>query len=248
MIVIAGSLFHAAGILHAGQEWGSLRGRFIYDGAPPPSAEIHVDKDVDAATGRPVLDESVVVDAATGGLANVVVYLRTRNAPVHPNLAMPADATATMRIERLSYIPHVLTMRLDQDLVIVNGDSVAHNPALLAPGEPDPSPLIVPPPFRRRFTRAQSVPVPIQCSIHPWMKAYVLPRVNPYTAVSAADGTFQIEKLPAGDWEFQLWHERAGYLAARTEWKRGRALLTIPANDALDLGEIRIAPELLDSP
>jgi hypothetical protein len=41
------------------------------------------------------------------------------------------------------------------------------------------------------------------------MKAYLLPRKDKYFAVTAADGSFEIANLPAGEEvEIQVWHER----------------------------------------
>jgi hypothetical protein len=77
------------------------------------------------------------------------------------------------------------------------------------------------------FNREQTIPQPVSCNIHPWMKGYVLPRSNPYFAVSAADGSFTIKNLPAGEHEFQVWHEAVGYLVAMPEWKTGKFKTTI---------------------
>jgi hypothetical protein len=180
-------------------------------------------------------------------VANVVVYARSKDMPIHRDLHKPESDEVVMRIDRLRYEPHVLTLRLDQTLVFENDDPVAHNPAMSVPGDAPISPRIPGPrPNRHTFRRSQYIPFMVACSIHPWMHAYVLPRANPYATVSATDGSFTIDKLPAGAWEFQLWHEKSGYLAARPEWAKGRATLEIPADDTLDLGESRLAPRLFE--
>jgi hypothetical protein len=75
----------------------------------------------------------------------------------------------------------------------------------------------------------------------------VLPRENPYFAVSQADGRFEISSLPAGvELEFQVWQEKSGYLAARPEWAKGVFKVTIPANETLDLGVIKVPAALFD--
>ncbi len=104
------------------------------------------------------------------------------------------------------------------------------------------------PPARKRNTplnRAESIPLPVNCNIHPWMQAHVLVQDHPYMAASAEDGTFEIANVPAGKHEFQLWHEAVGYLK-NAKYKggaadrRGRAALTIAAGQTLDLGDIKV--------
>ena len=51
--------------------------------------------------------------------------------------------------------------------------------------------------------------MPVVCNIHPWMKAYILSLDHPYMAVTGEDGTFEIKNMPAGQHEFQFWHEIA---------------------------------------
>jgi hypothetical protein len=58
--------------------------------------------------------------------------------------------------------------------------------------------------------REEALPVSISCSVHPWMRAYMLPRKNAYFAVTGQDGSFEIANLPAGEEiEIQVWHESA---------------------------------------
>ena len=61
------------------------------------------------------------------------------------------------------------------------------------------------------LTNEETLPVKVGCSIHPWMRAYMMPRKDKYFAVTKPDGTFEIPNLPAGEeLELQVWHERAG--------------------------------------
>jgi len=58
------------------------------------------------------------------------------------------------------------------------------------------------------------------------------------------DGTFAIQGLPVGEPEFQVWHERIGYLET-PQWSRGRFEMIIPP-EGRDLGAIKLAPALFE--
>ncbi len=87
-----------------------------------------------------------------------------------------------------------------------------------------------------RYTKEERAPCPISCTIHPWMRGYVVLRSNPYMAKTGADGRFHIKDLPVGRHVFQFWHERTGYLrnvrlgALFTDGK-GRLTITIREGD-----------------
>jgi uncharacterized protein (DUF2141 family) len=52
--------------------------------------------------------------------------------------------------------------------------------------------------------------MPVQCNQHPWMKMYVNVLTNPFFAVSAADGSFEIKDLPPGEYTLAAVHEKFG--------------------------------------
>jgi hypothetical protein len=99
--------------------------------------------------------------------------------------------------------------------------------------------------------KEEATPAQVTCSIHPWMLAYMLPRDNKYFAVTAADGTFEIANVPAGEpIEIQVWHEHSASpngLVVNTpeakalKWtKQGRFTVTIPEGETLDLKDIHV--------
>jgi hypothetical protein len=134
-------------------------------------------------------------------------------------------------------------VRAGQPMLIKNSDPIGHNTNISPTGDVQFNALIAAGGSATySFSRAQTDPVGIVCNIHPWMKAYVLPRKDPYFAVTKADGTFEIEKLPAGeDIEFQVWQERKPKgLQAKAEWAGGKFKVKIPKDDALDLGTVAV--------
>ena len=63
-------------------------------------------------------------------------------------------------------------------------------------------------------------------------------RVSPrYAAVTSKDGSFKIEKLPAGKHEFRVWHERVGYVNAGE--KRGFEI-EVADGETTDLGTVKV--------
>jgi len=144
------------------------------------------------------------------------------------------------------FMPHCMTVWCErQEYYIVNSDPVAQNVAFSPLGDV-PANIVLPvgADATWKFRRSQMVPVPVACNYHPWESAYVLPRDNPYAAVSKMDGTFRIEKLPVGELEFQVWQERIGYLDT-SEWPKGRFTLTIKPGTN-DLGTIKLNPSLFE--
>ncbi len=49
---------------------------------------------------------------------------------------------------------------------------------------------------------------PLLCRIHTEMEAYILVLENPYFAVTARDGRFQIINVPPGNYKLTTWHPR----------------------------------------
>jgi plastocyanin len=50
----------------------------------------------------------------------------------------------------------------------------------------------------------------LQCSVHPWMRSFAVVTDNPFSAVSGADGSFKIEKVPDGEYTVVAWHSFMG--------------------------------------
>jgi hypothetical protein len=98
-----------------------------------------------------------------------------------------------------------------ETLTILNSDPVGHNTNITTKKGAGTNPLI-PANQSAQFkpSAEESAPATVTCSIHTWMRSYLLPRSNGYMAVTKDDGSFEIPNLPAGeDLEFQVWHESA---------------------------------------
>jgi hypothetical protein len=230
-------------------KWGDLVGRFVYDGEPPERKKLKVDKDVECCGKFDIRDESLMV-GEEGGLANVYIYVRSRRVDVCPELEESIEKRVLLDNRDCIFIPHCMWIWCEkQEYYIVNSDPVAQNvdfrPLLDVPANI----ILTPPPDEAatatwKFNRKQNIPVPIACNYHPWESAYVLPRDNPYVAISGKDGTFRIPKLPVGKLEFQVWHEKVGYLST-PEWDKGRFEMTIKLG-VNDLKTIKLPPSMFE--
>src|SRR5580693_671438 len=67
---------------HQDSRWGTLKGKFVYDGPPPIPVALLVPARMLGNNTNPV-DESLLVDAQ-GGIQNLVVFVRDRNVHTHP--------------------------------------------------------------------------------------------------------------------------------------------------------------------
>jgi hypothetical protein len=246
--IISRGLFTVACILSASlvqaQEWATLKGRFVYDGkAPTPAA---VDTSKDAKCSVKLTEEKVLVDDK-GGLANAVIMLRTKNAKVHPDYEKTAKDDFVLDNKDCRFVPHVGIVRTSQKVLLKNSDPTGHN-SNISPIKNAPVNPLLPAgaePIVYQFKDEEALPVKVGCNIHPWMGAWLVARKDPYAAVSAPDGTFEIKNLPAGtELEFRLWHESPGYLkdAAYKGGKadsKGAMKIKLKAGET-DLGDIKV--------
>ncbi|MGE3317054.1 MAG: hypothetical protein AB7O26_18210 [Planctomycetaceae bacterium] len=233
-------------------EWGTLSGRFIYDGPIPEPVPISVNKDEEYCSKDKPYDESLIVNKENSGIANVVVRLEVKTGdkiPVHDSYRESATARVPLDNKSCRFVPHVCLLRTTQTLVITNSDDVSHNTAAyLDRNDPFNEVTAVRQSTEKTIARPERMPAKVNCSIHPWMAGWLVVSDHPYAAVSDPDGRFQIENLPAGEWTFQVWQEKGGWIRKAkqegkpVEWKRGRVTIKIePGKNSL--GEIRLSPD-----
>ena len=226
----------------AADDWGTLKGRFKFNGTVPTAAELKADKDVEVCGKEKLLNEELSV-SADGGIANVVVFVRDKDVKVHPDSAAAKDPVL-MDNKNCRFQPHVAFVQIGQPLTLKNSDTVGHNSNIATIKNPPSNSLIAAGAESNiTFKIEEAIPAQVTCNIHPWMKGWVLVRPNPYGAVSSADGSFEIKNLPAGDIELQLWHEKAGYIGEISvkgkseKIAKGRKKIKVAVGDN-DLGEM----------
>jgi hypothetical protein len=243
-ILTAGCALLAPSIVLGADGWATLKGRFVYDGAPPAVKHLATSgKDAAVCDKHKIPDESLIIDPASKGVANIVVFAR-KTSRVHDSQIKPKADEVEFDQKDCVFLSHVLPMRVDQTLVVKNSDPIGHNTNISPLTDTSINPLLAGGgELKHKFNRQQALPIPVTCNIHPWMKAYILPRDDFYVAVTVEDGSFEIADLPAGEEiEFQAWHEKGagagGGLEAKKDWKRGRFKLQLKVGEIKDLGTI----------
>jgi len=187
---------------------GSLRGVVKFEGTVPKARLISMSADPNCARQHPspVFAQEVVTDSK-GDLENVVVYVaaglgdRTFDVPAQP---VVVEQRACM------YQPHVLAVRANQPLHVVNDDPTAHNihptPANNREwNKAEPPGSSVDETFAR-----EEIAIPVKCNLHPWMHGYIAVFKHPYFAVTGKDGSFDLSGLPPGTYTIKAWHEKLG--------------------------------------
>jgi plastocyanin len=229
--------------------WGHLKAKFVLKGQPPDLGEVPVNQNVDycnpfKASGH-LRNEKVVVNDKNE-LKNVVLYLRGKAERIHESYQADEKKEIVLDNHKCRFEPHVCLIRTGQTLRVKNSDPMGHNTKLAGPQGFNEN-IGAGGSITRVFDQNTGSPIEYQCDIHKWMNGHLLVLEHPYMAVSGDDGTLEIKNLPAGDWQFQLWHERPGPLEVG-DWRNGRAKLTIKPNETNDLKVIEVPVERLKTP
>jgi hypothetical protein len=238
----------------AGEGWGRLHGRVIYDGQPPQLPDLrprimnHPDKDY--LLKGDTRDRTWLVDPKTHGLANVVVWLEP---PAGQQFPLPPRKTwldvVTLDTRHGHYEPRITVLypaylnprtrqwqSTGQVFQVTNTSPHTNNVRFSSiGGENADFNVILPAPKDKPVTKQFPIkPVPgkpqvLQSNLYSWAIAYLFAFDHPYVAVTRPDGTFDMPQVPADlACRVRAWHEAVGYLPELKNFnvsvKRGSSL------------------------
>jgi len=191
----------------------SVVGKVKFSGQLPQPAKVSMNADPSCAKLHP--GPAVSQDFLTGSdnsLGNVIVFIS--DGLGNRSFDVPAEAV-TFEQKGCEYAPHVVAVRANQKLKMVNSDNTTHNIHPLPANnrewnkaEPAGSTM------EESFPR-EEIAIPVKCNVHPWMKSYVAVFKHPYFAVTGKDGSFQLPNLPPGDYTVEAWHEKLGTMTQK---------------------------------
>jgi len=197
----------------------SITGKVTFEGTVPPAERVKTSADPKCQAAHPGGLERQPVKVKDGGLADVLVYVKTA-ASTAPAPTTPALIDQTGCV----YVPHVIAVQAGQPITIRNSDDTLHN-IHPRPTVNDEFNLAQPrkgTEHTRQFDKPEPW-IPVGCDVHPWMRAYIAVIPHPFFAVTKEDGSFEIKGLAAGEYEVEAYHEKFKGQTQKVTVKDGEA-------------------------
>ncbi len=206
---------------------GSLRVHVAWKRAVPTPRELFVPPDLrgvdrrweDLILRRRHRDETLRVDAATGGLSGVLLTVHGKGVSSERR---SSSATPTLVVEDLELHPRFAVGRLDGPLRIVNRDDIAYRFILLDESQKPTGAVTVPP--------GESVQVPgrdgrrfgiMEERLHE-MEAWIVNPEGGLVLTTAVTGDAFAEGLPEGEYEVEAFHPLLGVVSKRVKIAGGK--------------------------
>jgi plastocyanin len=192
--------------------WGTFKGQIVFEGSPPPPQVLQekgkAAKNPEAcAVDGPIVAERLVVDSASKGVKNVLVYFPRPTAVNDDAKKLFAGKSVVFDQKKCVFEPHVLGLMVGETVTLKSSDPVNHNVNVklkqssfnqtIGGGQSQNYPL----------AGAERTPGQVVCDIHPWMSAWWMVLDNPYITVTDEKGNFEIKNVPSGAQKVVVWQE-----------------------------------------
>jgi hypothetical protein len=187
---------------------GTVKGSVRLTSVPSGGSFDRVTKD-EAVCGKRKPSPRLLL-GAENGVRNVVVWIDG----IAQGKKSDPSGIASLTQRKCEYNPHVLILRPNDELEIVNEDPILHNVHSYDMNRKLRSVFNIAQPVRGYHTRVRGADlagidaIMTTCDAgHPWMSAYIIRASSPYCTVTDADGNFQLGDVPPGTYALKMWHE-----------------------------------------
>jgi plastocyanin len=106
------------------------------------------------------------------------------------------------------FVPHVKPVELGSAVNFPNKDNIRHHVYSFSPAKTFELPLYEGTPAKPQIFDKRGVIV-LGCNIHDWMRGYIYVVDTPYAATTDGAGRAEINELPAGSYQMDIWHPQA---------------------------------------
>ena len=202
------------------QAVGRITGKISFKGVAPAPTKVRMAADPRCLQENPNGAERRQIDGKDGGLANVVVAIKSRVPGTH------APKTSPVLLDQVGcmYTPSTIALQVGQPLRMRNSDNTLHNV------HPRPKVNVgfnVGQPRKgmeaeKTFDKAETF-FPVGCDLHPWMRSYIAVFDHPFFTLTADDGTFEIPGVPPGEYEVEAQHPTLKLMTGKAVVKAGAA-------------------------
>ena len=190
---------------------GDVKGSITFEGNAPKMKPLRMDADpVCVANNEIKPRKEWLILGKDNGIKNMLVYITESKSGSLLGAPVTEDV-AVLDQNGCVYIPHVLGVRVGQQINILNSDGTLHNIHALPKVNKEFNKAM--PRSKKQMTvtfNKSEDPFKIKCDVHPWMGAYVGVFDHPYFAVTDDSGSYTISNLPAGKYVIEAWHEKLG--------------------------------------
>ncbi len=202
------------------QAAGKVTGKILFKGVAPDPIKIRMSADPRCMKSNPSGAERKQIDGVNGGLAGVIVSIKSPVKGTFPPRTTPVllDQVGCM------YTPTTIALQVGQPLTMRNSDETLHNihprPTVntgFNVGQPRKGMETV-----KSFDKAETF-FPVGCDVHPWMRSYIAVFNHPFFTITKDDGTFEIPGVPPGDYEIEAQHPTLKVMTGKVSVKAGAA-------------------------